>query len=145
MIGSGISIPCQPVFDKLWGGTEGLYASVLGKERALSCNRFRSIKDRDILLTGGSDWYISDLNVLAGIDAAVNMHNTDESITPYEALELYTCEAAKLSFDEARIGKIVEGFDADMVCLDGNPLQSGNIGSINVKKVIKKGKVVYVS
>ncbi len=139
----GISIAAQPMFDKLWGGKNGYYARVIGKKRALNCNRLKSIKDRNILLTGGSDWYITELNVLGGIDAAVNMHNKNESLTAYEAVEMYTSNAAKLSFDETRLGKIKTGLQADMVCLDNNPLSCKEINSIKVKKVIKKGKIVY--
>lgn len=140
-----ISIPAQPMFDKLWGGEVGLYSSVIGKQRALSCNRFRSIKSKNILLTGGSDWYITNLDVLAGIDAAVNMHNRNERLSKYEALEIYTREAAKLSFDEQRLGKIKKGMSADMVCLDNNPLTSSEIKNIKVKMVIKNGCIVYDS
>ncbi len=140
---AGISVVAQPMFDKLWGGKNGHYASVLGEKRAKLCNRLASISNRDILLTGGSDWYITELNVLGGIDAAVNMHNKKESLTAYEAVELYTSNAAKLSFDENKLGRLKPGLQADMTCLDKNPLSFKEINSINVKKVIKKGEIVY--
>ena len=137
-----VSAVMQPMFDRLWAGKNGLYENRLGKERTLHTNRLASILERGILLTGGSDWYITDLNAIAGINAAAKIHNNRERISHYQAIELYTKNAAKLSFDENRIGKILPGLQADFVCLEKNILDTLNIDKIKIKSVIKKGKLI---
>ncbi len=77
----GMAAVMQPMFDRLWAGKNGLYEQVLGTERTRTTNRFRSILKRKILLTGSSDWYVTDLNPFTAIHAAVNTHNSDESIS----------------------------------------------------------------
>ncbi|MBC8385427.1 MAG: amidohydrolase [Candidatus Cloacimonetes bacterium] len=137
-----ISSVMQPMFDRLWAGENGLYQRVLGKERTSRTNRFASIYQRGILITGGSDWYITDLNALKGINAAAKMHNKNERLTPYQAVELYTSNAAKLSFDENRLGALAKGFQADFVCLEEDIFQAEEIDKIKVKRVVKKGEIV---
>ena len=85
-----VSAVMQPMFDRLWGGENALYEMRLGKERTSRTNRLASIYNRGILLTGSSDWYITEMNALKGIDAAVRIHNENERLTPYQAVEIYT-------------------------------------------------------
>ncbi|RKX77823.1 MAG: hypothetical protein DRP87_08070 [Spirochaetes bacterium] len=138
-----ISAVMQPAFDLLWGGDEGYYSKVLGRERALKCNRLASLIKRGVLVTGGSDWYITPLDPLLGIEAAVKMHNPDERLSPYQAVELYTCKASSLSFDEKRLGMVLPEYQADLVCLEEDPLYSAKIDSIKVTMTVKKGNIVY--
>lgn len=134
-----ISSIMQPAFDRLWGGNNGLYEKRLGKERTSRTNRLASIYNRGILITGGSDWYITDLNALKGIDAAVRIHNPYERLSKFQALELYTSNAAQLSSDENRLGRIKKELQADFVCLDEDIFKSENINKIKINSVIKKG------
>ena len=134
-----ISSVMQPMFDRLWAGKNGLYEKVLGKERTLRTNRLASIYQRGILTTGGSDWYITDLNALKGINAATKMHNKNERLSSYQAVKLYTSNAAKLSFDENRLGMIKKGMQTDFVCLEGDIFRTEKIDKIKIKKVIKSG------
>ncbi|MCK4312196.1 MAG: amidohydrolase, partial [Candidatus Cloacimonetes bacterium] len=136
-----VSAVMQPMFDRLWGGENALYETRLGKERTSRTNRLASIYNRGILLTGSSDWYITEMNALKGIDAAVRIHNENERLTPYQAVELYTKNAARLSFDEDRLGTIEIGKQADMVCLNEDIFSSKSIADIEINFVIKKGKI----
>jgi len=138
-----IAAVMQPMFDRLWGGENGFYASLLGRERVLKCNRFRSLLSAGVLVTGGSDWYITPLDALAGIDAAVNHRNAMERLEPYQAVKLYTSNAARLIGYEERSGELVAGKQADLVCLEENPLESNSIATIRVNKTVKRGKVIY--
>ena len=137
-----ISAVMQPMFNKLWGGDNDLYEKVLGKSRTKLTNRFAAIMKRNILLTGGSDWYVTAMDALQGIEAAVNHHNPAERLSRLQALQIYTHNAAKLSFDENRLGLIKEGFQADMVCLDKDLFVNKDILNIEIKYVIKKGQIV---
>jgi predicted amidohydrolase YtcJ len=129
----------QPLFDHLWGGDSNLYARVLGKERAIATNRFASIIKQGVLCAGGSDWYITNLNAMEGIAAAIHHHNPKEAVSPYEAVKMYTANAAKLSHDESRLGKLSHDYQADFTCLGSNILTSKDIGSIPIQAVYKKG------
>ncbi len=141
---AGLYAVMQPEFDRLWGGTGGYYAKVLGEERALRTNRLKSSLERGIPVTGSSDWYVTELNALAGIHAAVHMHNAAERLSPFEALCLYTRSAARLSFDESRLGLILPGYQADMTMLAKNPLCECDIRSIAVRGIVKRGKLIPV-
>ncbi|HCX73209.1 MAG TPA: hypothetical protein DHM37_05780 [Candidatus Cloacimonas sp.] len=137
---SGVSLAMQPMFDRLWAGKAGMYEKLLGKQRTSHTNRLASIFKRNILVTGGSDWYVTPLDAIGGIQAAVNIHNVDERISPYHALEMYTTNAARLSSDEGRIGVLKTNSQADFVVTDQDILHSHNIGKIKIEQVYKKGK-----
>ncbi|MBW6516521.1 MAG: amidohydrolase [Candidatus Cloacimonetes bacterium] len=133
----------QPVFDLLWGGEDKLYAHVIGKDRALQCNRFRSLLAKNVLVTGGSDWYVTEMNALKGIYGAVNHHNTTERIDPFAALSLYTINAARLINEDENVGMLTPGRKADLVCLDRDLLQNDDILSIKITRVVKAGKIIH--
>ena len=141
MAKANVSAVMQPMFDRLWAGKNGLYEARLGKKRTLRTNRLNSISERGILLTGGSDWYITDLNALAGIDAATGIHNPKERISSYRAVELYTKNAAKLSHNENDFGCISKGMNADFVCLGKDIFYTSEIDKIKIYAVVKRGKL----
>lgn len=133
----------QPAFDLYWGGESRFYQKVLGEKRANEMNRYKTFFQKDVTITGGSDWYITELDALQGIRAAVNHNNPDEAITPFEAVKMYTVNAAWLSHDEKRLGKLEVDFDADFVCLDNDVLTPEGLKSAKVQATFKKGKMVY--
>ncbi len=134
-----VSAIMQPMFDRLWAIPGGLYENRLGKERTLRTTRLASIYKRGILLTGSSDWYITEMNALKGIDAATRIHNAKERLNAYQAVEIYTKKAAALSFDEDRLGTLEIGRQADFICLQDDIFTSGSIAEIQINAVIKKG------
>lgn len=134
-----VSVIMQPTFDRLWANPGGLYENRLGKERTLRTNRLASIYKRGILLTGSSDWYITEMNALKGIDAATRIHNKNERLSAFQAVEIYTKNAAELSFDEDRLGTLEVGKQADFICLQDDIFTSGSIAAIQIAAVIKKG------
>ncbi|MCD4828654.1 MAG: amidohydrolase [Candidatus Cloacimonetes bacterium] len=139
MAAAGIVAVMQPAFDRLWAA--GLYTRVLGQERASRTNRLASMLSRGIHVAAGSDWYITPLDPLAGMRAAVNMHNPAESLSPQQALGLWTTGAAYLSRDENRLGHLSPGLQADFVCLADDPL--GGDEPPAVLRVVKRGETVY--
>jgi predicted amidohydrolase YtcJ len=140
MAKANVSAVMQPMFDRLWAGKNGLYEERLGRERTSQTTRLASIYKRNILLTGGSDWYITDMNALMGIDAATRIHNEKEQLTPYQAIEIYTKNAAILSGDDNRFGTIEKGKLANFVCLEENIMESKSIKDIAIHSVIVKGE-----
>ncbi|RLC54911.1 MAG: amidohydrolase, partial [Candidatus Cloacimonadota bacterium] len=140
MAKANVSAAMQPMFDRLWAGKNGLYVKRLGINRTSRTNRLASIYKRGIILTGGSDWYITDLNALKGIDAATRIHNEKEQLTPYQAIEIYTKNAAILSGDQDRFGTIEKGKLANFVCLKENILESKSIKDIPIYSLVMKGE-----
>lgn len=69
----------------------------------------------------------------------------DERITPYQALQCITINAAHQYFEEKTKGSIKEGKLADLVILDQNPLKVDpmKIKEIKVVETVKEGKSVY--
>lgn len=126
----------QPAFDALWGGRDGLYRERLGEERMRLCNRYRSMRDSGILLGGSSDWYITPLDPVGGIRAAVNLHNQAEAISPYEAVSLFTRHAAALIGRDGEEGRLAPGMRADLSLLSG-PIEEADA---RVVGLIRRGR-----
>jgi predicted amidohydrolase YtcJ len=132
----------QGAFDLYWGADDGFYHKVLG-ERYKQMNRFRTFKDKGVTITGGSDWYITELDALQGIRAAVQHHNPLERLDIYAAIDMYTKNAAWLSHDEHRLGQLSIGYDADFVCLSADILTDTGLATATVQATYKQGKQIY--
>ncbi len=143
IIRSGAVPVMQPTFDLYWGGENGFYQTALGKARSRKMNRFRTFLSQGIRITGGSDWYVTELDSLQGIRAAVNHHNPKEALNPVQAVEMYTVNAAWLSHDESRLGKLASGYDANFVCLDRDILTSEGLMAASIRSTYKSGNLVY--
>jgi len=107
----------------------------------------RSIIDGDIPICGGSDTPVEEPDVLSGVWGMVKREGftKDQTLTPFEALSLYTSRAAYASFDEDTRGTISVGKLADLTLLDNNPLNvsTDEIRNIRVLKTIIGGEVVW--
>ncbi|MFP6663135.1 MAG: amidohydrolase [Deltaproteobacteria bacterium] len=68
-----------------------------------------------------------------------------ERVTPLEAIQAVTIHAARQNFEENEKGSIEVGKLADLVVLDGNPLEVApeTIDQIAVVETIKEGKTIY--
>jgi imidazolonepropionase-like amidohydrolase len=86
-----------------------------------------------------------------GSDAVYSMfgQNTRElgwfvkaGMTPEQALKAATLTGAELLDQQQHLGRIAAGFAADLVAVDGDPLQRIDVLFAGVKWVMKDGKVV---
>jgi predicted amidohydrolase YtcJ len=141
---AGIILSFQPSFIV----SEGSWIeSRVGRERLGEVYAIRRALDHEIPICGGSDSPIESASVLAGIWGAVTRHGftTDQAVTPYEALSLYTSRAAYASFEEDTRGKIQAGKRADLVVLDRDPrkVSPDEIRDITVKLTMIGGEVRY--
>ncbi|MFO7660641.1 MAG: amidohydrolase [Candidatus Cloacimonadaceae bacterium] len=143
IVQSGAIPVMQPAFDLYWGAEDGFYQKVLGTDRKNQMNRFRTFFQRGVPITGGSDWYITELDALQGIRAAVSHHNPEERISPFEAVKMYTVNAAFLSHDENRLGRLETGFEADFVCLEDDILDVVKLDRASVRATYKQGREVF--
>ncbi len=107
----------------------------LGQNRAKDgAYIWRSLLDGGATIAGGSDAPVVDLNPLLGIYAAITRQdlqgnppggwNSEQCLTPYEALRMYTLDAAYSCFREHELGSIKAGKLADLVVLPENLLTS---------------------
>ncbi len=87
-----------------------------------------------------------------GSDAVYSMfgQNTRElewfvkaGMTPAQALTTATTTAAELLDEKGRLGRIAPGFAADIVAIDGKPLENINDVITGVRWVMKDGVVVF--
>ena len=90
------------------------------------------MKEHGITVSGSSDAPVEGYDALYGIQAAVTRADIsgipqggwlpEEKLTAEEALKLYTSQPAYTVFQENHLGKIAEGYKADIAVLTENPL-----------------------
>lgn len=71
----GLVASMQPAFDRLWGGTDGMYSLRLGKERSLDSNPFAALAGVGVPLAFGSDSPVTPLDPWGSVRAATAHHN----------------------------------------------------------------------
>ena len=138
-----ISAVMQPMFDHLWGGENKFYAEVLGRERAMRTNRLKTILDAGILLAGSSDWYITTLNILEQLQAAINHHNPAEKLSVKEAIKIYTINSALLE-GASNKGLISQNYLANWTVLEKDPILNNTFQGNSILAVILAGELVSV-
>ena len=103
-------------------------------------------------VAAGSDAPVANPDPLKGIYAAVTRRAaTGQQVTPGEAisaldaLKLYTINAAYSCFREKQTGSIAKGKWADLVVLNGDPLQvsPGELKNLKVEMTVLDGEAVY--
>lgn len=126
---------------KIWSAIENL-----GKKRALLLFPLRTLTNRNVILLGGSDCPMEPLNPLLGIQKCVNRQFfSQESLSTYEALAMYTTNAAYSTKEKNCKGSIEEGKLADLTILSKDPtkVSKNKIGNIEIIKTIIGGRIIY--
>jgi predicted amidohydrolase YtcJ len=143
---AGIAAAVQPMFLFLGGeDTFDNIRSLLGEHRAARWMPLRTLLDCGVRAAGGSDAPITPLHPLRGIQACVCHPNAKERITLYEALRLFTVDAAFVGFEEGTKGSIQVGKLADFTVLSANPyrVNAEEIGDIPVEMTMVGGRIVH--
>lgn len=128
----------------------------IGAKRCASSYAYRSLLDAGAKLAFGSDWPVAPLDVLAGIDAAVNRRTLDgkhpdgwfpeQRISVAEAVEAYTMGSAFAAFQENARGSITTGKLADFAVLSRDifdPNERDHIAKTKVEMTVVGGTVVF--
>ena len=126
----------------------------VGKERASSSYNFKTLMNKGVHVSNGSDCPVELPNVLGGMQCAVTRSTLKEHIGPYlpeeaftvkEAILSFTTEGARASFEENIKGKIQAGMLADFVVLDENLFETDpyHIHDVKVLETWMNGKRVY--
>lgn len=85
----GVTASVQPVFDRWWGGEDGLYAKRLG-ERRRGMNPLASLRDAGVPLAFGSDSPVTPFDPWAAVRAAVHHHDAAERLDVLTAFDAHT-------------------------------------------------------
>ncbi len=117
----------------------------LGPDRYQRRHPYRKILDAGCLVGGGSGSDSRPMGPLIGVQAVATHPDDDRRLTVYEALTLYTRDAARLGFEEGEKGALEPGKLADLVVLGEDPLQTDPqaISHIPVEMTLVGGQVVY--
>lgn len=106
--------------------------------------RFRSVLDRRVPMTVGSDWIITeDPNLFPGLQGMLE-HGT-ESVELEEALRALTIEGARAVGREERTGSLTPGKSADFIVLDRilDDVPVDSIGGTRVLRTVFEGRTVH--
>jgi predicted amidohydrolase YtcJ len=141
----GLALPMQPAFSWLWdipGSSE--YERVLGRERTDRLQPFPVLSKHGLVVSGGSDCPVTEVNPLLGMHALVNMPFVPRRVSVEEALRIFTLNCAWVAHEDKVRGSIEEGKAADLTVLGADPyLEPGSIADIPVEATIAAGNVIY--
>ncbi len=136
---------------------DGIWAyKRLDTNRLKGTYAFKSMKDKGVKITFGSDWPVAPIDPVYGIYSAVtritgdgknpNGWYPDEKLSIEDALKAYTVTNAYASFLVGKIGILKEGFYADFTILDNNLFEvpKEKIKDIKALRTVLKGKEVFL-
>ncbi len=132
-----------------WGD---VHIQNIGKENAFFISPLKSAVEQGLTYSNHTDFNVTSLDPFFVLWTAITRTSRsgtvigpDERVDVYTALQGLTTGPAYQVFEENRKGKIKEGFLADFVILDKNPLkvETTEIRDIQVLETIKEGKSIY--
>lgn len=124
--------------------------SRIGRKRWPLSYAWRTIKNAGARVVFASDWPVSPIDPIAGIQAAMVRKpwaegDPDHSFTLHEAIAGYTVEGAYAEFMEHRKGRLRKGYLADLVVLSADVEKTDPLALHTVRPAttICGGKVTY--
>ena len=129
----------------------------IGQERSKYLYPIGSVKRSGGKIAFGSDWYVTSVNPLDGIETAVtrlepngltkNPLGVNEEIGLADAIEAYTLNGAYVNFLDKKVGSIEVGKQADLIVLDKNlfEIPPKEINESRVLATIFNGDIVFGS
>ncbi len=134
----GMCFPLEPTLSRI------------GEKRRYLAYAWRRIKETGAALAFSSDWPVSPIDPLSGIQAAVTRTpweegDPDHSVSLHDAIAAYTIGSAYAEFAEDRKGMLKPGYFADLVILEGDieAVEPQHIRNVRPKMTICGGRVTY--
>ncbi len=134
----GMCFPLEPTLSRI------------GEKRRYLAYAWRRIKETGAALAFSSDWPVSPIDPLSGIQAAVTRApweegDPDHSVSLHDAIAAYTIGSAYAEFAEDRKGMLKPGYFADLVILEGDieAVEPQQIRNVRPKMTICGGRVTY--
>jgi predicted amidohydrolase YtcJ len=147
-----VILDMQPIFIN----SDGVFVmDRLGPERTKFYTAMRTLTDAGIIITGGSDAPVDPAIPLRGIECAVTRGKIDgteadkivpeEALSVYEAVSLFTRNAAYCASEEDVKGTITAGKYADFILLDRDIFETEpkEIHNLRVLKTVVGGKTTW--
>jgi len=156
-----VQIGAIPCFQPLWAYEDSYITDLtrpkLGDDRMRWIYPMESVAKTGANLAFGSDWNVSSVNPLDGIEVAVtrssfegaepgkNVFIPEEKIDLPTALAAYTIGSAYANFWEKETGSLEVGKSAEVIVLDQNlfEIPPSEISEVRVMLTLFKGKTVY--
>lgn len=124
----------------------------VGKELAGTSYCWKTLMDHGVTVSNGSDAPVELPDVMAGIQCAVTRKTlnsekeylAEEAFMMREAIDSYTVQGAKASFEEDKKGRIQKGMFADFVILDNNlfEIEKDKVKDVKILETYLGGKKV---
>ena len=125
----------------------------VGKELASTSYNWKTLMNKGLHISNGSDAPVEIPDVLKGIECAITRTSLDgtgpylidQAFTTKEALDSFTIEGAYASFEENKKGLIKDGYLADFVILSDNLFEINpyQIHNISILETYIDGKCIY--
>jgi len=147
-----VILDVQPIFIRNW---VHLAEERVGKERLDFFLPFKTFIDNGLIVIGGSDAPVDDVNPMIGIQCAVTRQDLtgyppqglcpEQAVSVFDAVAMFTKNAAYCSNEEKLKGTLEEGKYADFIVLDRNIFDTDvhDIHKIQVIRTVVGGKTVY--
>ena len=126
--------------------------SRIGRDRWPVSYAWRTLKDAGAHICFASDWPVSPIDPIIGIEAAVTRKrwaesDPDQSFLLEEALSAYCVEGAYAEFKEDRKGMVRAGYLADIVVLNGDieAVAAAELQTIRPTTTICGGRISFSS
>lgn len=117
----GLTASVQPAFDAAWGGTDGMYATRLGADRARTLNPFAALLRAGVPLALGSDTPVTPLDPWGTVRAAAFHRTPEHRISVRAAFTAHTRGGWRaVGRDDA--GLLVPGAPADYAVWEAGEL-----------------------
>jgi len=143
----GILAGMQPSFLPVFFFRNGVerYEIFLGRSRLKRIHPYRTMLSAGILMAGGSDSPVTEIDPLSGIEAAVTHPHSEERLSVLEGIGLFTINGARFAFEEDQKGSIEIGKAADLVILTEDPCSVApeKVGKISIEMTMVDGKVAF--
>ena len=130
-----------------------IVGKVLTPQLAASSYSWKTLMQKGVSVSNGSDCPVELPDVMEGIQCAVTRCSLDgtgpylpgEAFTVQEALDSFTIRSAEGSFEESSKGRIADGYLADFVVLGADPFETAptDIHRIPVLASYLGGRCVY--
>ncbi len=148
----GITASLQPphapgVMDFPLSGME----AVIARDRWVDAYQWKSLVDGGAALAYASDWPVTDVSVMRGIQAALTRvpfeGAADERLGLMETLRAYTAGGAWAAHMEGLTGTLRAGMAADLVLIDGDieAIPAVQIGATGIALTVAGGRVTYAA
>ena len=124
-------------------------AAVMDEARWKDAYLWRTLRDAGAHIAYASDWPVTDVNVMRGIQAQMTRvpydGAADERLSLMDTLYAYTAGGAFAAHQEDVTGRLIPGLLADLVMIDGDieAIAAGELGQTGIAMTIAGGKITY--